>query len=47
MICLLYDNILCIASAALFETVYRVRLCIPKVGMRVEGPEGERGSFLN
>lgn len=43
MICLLYDDILCIASAAHLEAVYRIRLCISKGGMRVEEPEGERG----
>lgn len=43
LICLLYHDVLCLASAGQFELVYGIRACIDLTTARLEEAESDRG----
>jgi hypothetical protein len=47
MICLLYRDVLCLASAAKVEQVYTIQACISRGGVTVEEVDNGRGKLRN
>lgn len=47
MICLLYHNVLCLATASRVDQIYTIQACINLAGIKIEETDNGRGKRIS